>query len=370
MSRVALVTNVCTHYRAGLFRRLSQDHDLEIFLTADETPTYRPDDYAVDTRGLSLRRVGGALDLRRSLASGGFDVVVAGLTGRSSLVASVIGAHAARVPLILWVGIWEHPSTLFHRLSRPFVRSLYRRADGIFVYGSHVADYIQREAQRTAGVFELPQAVDNDGFSVAPGSSVAEGGRFPSGQNGVRACFVGRLADDKGVDVLLRAMASTDATLQLDIIGTGRLEPQLRELANDLDLDERVRFRGAVTQERLPAKLREADFLVLPSVTTRTQKEPWGFVVNEAMNCGLPVIASDAVGAAAGGLVIDSVTGRVVPEGDVAALAAAMQQLASDPSERHELALRAREHVRRWSYDAAAEAFSSGIDAVLTGRPS
>ena len=54
---------------------------------------------------------------------------------------------------------------------------------------------------------------------------------------------------------------------------------------------------------------------------TRTFREPWGLVVNEAMNRGLAVIATDAVGAAAGGLVRDGSNGLVVPAGDSAALA-------------------------------------------------
>ncbi len=74
-----------------------------------------------------------------------------------------------------------------------------------------------------------------------------------------------------------------------------------------------------------PVELRNlyaaCDVLVLPSIPTRTFREPWGLVVNEAMNRGLAVIASDAVGAAAGGLVRDGRNGLVVPAGDPAALA-------------------------------------------------
>ena len=44
--------------------------------------------------------------------------------------------------------------------------------------------------------------------------------------------------------------------------------------------------------------------LILPSVSTNRSRETWGMVVNEAMNCGLPVVATDAVGAAAGGLIL------------------------------------------------------------------
>ena len=71
--------------------------------------------------------------------------------------------------------------------------------------------------------------------------------------------------------------------------------------------------------------------LVVPSIPTRTFREPWGLVVNEAMNRGLAVIATDAVGAAAGGLVRDGDNGLIVPAGDSAALAEAIARLAGDP---------------------------------------
>ncbi len=76
---------------------------------------------------------------------------------------------------------------------------------------------------------------------------------------------------------------------------------------------------------------RASDVLVLPSIPDATFREPWGLVVNEAMNQGLAVIATDAVGAAAGGLVRDGRNGLVVPAGDSArARAGALTRLAGD----------------------------------------
>ena len=73
---------------------------------------------------------------------------------------------------------------------------------------------------------------------------------------------------------------------------------------------------GALEPQRLREVYAASDVLVVPSIQTRTFREPWGLVVNEAMNQGLAVIASDSVGAAAGGLVRDGVNGVVVPAGD------------------------------------------------------
>jgi glycosyltransferase involved in cell wall biosynthesis len=90
-------------------------------------------------------------------------------------------------------------------------------------------------------------------------------------------------------------------------------------------------------------------------------REPWGLVANEAMNAGLPVVATDAVGAAAGGLILDEETGLVVPERDTAALANALTRMTTNPSLRDTLGATARCHVKRWNFDAAAASFEEAL---------
>ena len=86
--------------------------------------------------------------------------------------------------------------------------------------------------------------------------------------------------------------------------------------------------------------------------------------VNEAMNRGLPVIASDAVGAAAGGLVRDRRNGLVVSAGDSDALATAIRALAADPQLRARLGQAGAEDVRAFTYEAWAEGFSRALASL------
>ncbi len=121
-----------------------------------------------------------------------------------------------------------------------------------------------------------------------------------------------------------------------------------------------------------PTQLRSmyaaANVLVVPSIATRTFREPWGLVVNEAMNRSLPVIASDAVGAVAGGLVHDGRNGLVVPAGDPRALAGALRQLAADRALRARLGAAGAEDVRAYTHDAWARGFSSALDSLGLSR--
>jgi glycosyltransferase involved in cell wall biosynthesis len=84
-------------------------------------------------------------------------------------------------------------------------------------------------------------------------------------------------------------------------------------------------------------------------------------VANEAMCQGTPVIASDAVGAAAGGLVSDGETGLVVPWGDPAALAAALRRLHDDRTERRRLGDAAQEAARALTPDAWAAGMQQAL---------
>ena len=121
-----------------------------------------------------------------------------------------------------------------------------------------------------------------------------------------------------------------------------------------------------------PVELRElyaaCDVLVLPSIPTRTFREPWGLVVNEAMDRGLAVIASDAVGAAAGGLVRDGRNGLVVAAGDSRALADAIVRLAADAELRGSMGRAGAEDVRAYSHDAWADGFSRALATLGLSR--
>jgi glycosyltransferase involved in cell wall biosynthesis len=131
-----------------------------------------------------------------------------------------------------------------------------------------------------------------------------------------------------------------------------------------------VSWAGRLSAPALRNFYGAADVLVVPSIPTRTSRETWGLVVNEAFNQHLPVIASDAVGAAAGGLVQDGANGLIVPAGDAGALAAAIRRLATDPDLRARMGERAALDVRAYSHDAWAEGFSRALGSLgLSLRP-
>jgi glycosyltransferase involved in cell wall biosynthesis len=129
-----------------------------------------------------------------------------------------------------------------------------------------------------------------------------------------------------------------------------------------------VELVGYVPQDRLPEELARARCLVLPSVTTDLDREPWGLVVNEAMHAGVPVVTTDGVGAAAGGLVQHGRNGFVVPERDAPSLAAAIRRLVAEPQLAGRLGDQARQDVRRFDYPAMADAFEAAVEHAIAAR--
>ena len=225
-----------------------------------------------------------------------------GLGGRLALPGAYAAARRARIPFVLWTSIWAHPRTVAHGLSWIPTRHLYRAADAVVTYGPHVTRYVERFRSRGA-VFEAPQAVDPAQFGrrVPDAEVAAARRRAGAGPDQVLVLFVGRLVREKGVETLAHAWrrAELGDEAVLAMAGEGPLTPPGTRL-------------GFVERAELPALYAAADALVLPSIRTRTFTEPWGLVTNEAMHQGTPVIATDAVGAAAGGLVRDGRNGLVV----------------------------------------------------------
>jgi glycosyltransferase involved in cell wall biosynthesis len=298
-------------------------------------------------------------------ASGRYRAVVISTGGRLAPLAGWAGARRARVPLLLWSSLWAHPRSVSHAVSYLPLRHLYRSADAVVTYGPHVSAYVKARGARNVHV--APQSVEND-FWRAEQISPPGDPRWPVGAR-VRFLFVGRPAPEKGVAVLTeawRAAAPLSPSGALVLVAGASRSGRPGE-QGDWPGSSIVRL------ERLePVRLREAyaacEVLVVPSVPTRTFREPWGLVVNEAMNRGLPVIATDAVGAAAGGLVRHGVNGLIVPAGDPLALAGAIKTLAEDAPLRRRLGESGARDVLAYSHDAWVAGFSEALASLGVSR--
>ncbi len=262
-------------------------------------------------------------------ASGAYRAVVVGLGGRVAPLAAATGARRARIPFVLWTGLWAHPLSAAHVLSYAPTLALYRTADAIATYGPHVSAYVAARGARRVHV--APQAVD-PAFWTATATQPRRVAAF-------QVLFVGRPDPEKGRAVLEAAWP--------EAVCVGDPPVGAQEVRN---------FLGG------------SDVLVVPSLRTRTFREPWALIVNEAMHQGVPVIASDQIGAAAGGLVRHERNGLVVPAGDPGALRAAIGRLRDDPALRARLAEQATADVAPYTPDAWAAGMAAALADAATHR--
>lgn len=163
---------------------------------------------------------------------------------------------------------------------------------------------------------------------------------------------VGRLAPEKGYDVLLRALQALPGC-ELVLAGTGPAGGELRALAAAVGVADRVRFAGWLEEPWMAG----FDVVVVPS-----RAEGFGLAAVEAMRAGIPVVASDV-----GGLreIADGDAPCLVPPENPRALAGALGPLVSDPARREQLGRAGREVVAgRFSVGEMLAAYERLFEAV------
>lgn len=158
---------------------------------------------------------------------------------------------------------------------------------------------------------------------------------------------VGRHAEKKGIDTLLRGfarIAGKHADVTLIQVGAGELTSKLTDLARELGIAQRVRFLGARPSSEVLELMQGAELFVLPSQTARGgDSEGLGIVFNEASACEIPIVATRHGGIPEA--VIDGETGLLVEEGDDSQLAEYMDLLLTDRALAQRMGQRGREYV-------------------------
>lgn len=380
--RVALLTNIPRPYRMPLYAALNQriveaGGELRVFYYSDlRRHARRRGSYIVE-ENFSSELIDGvefSLGFERivSLPSGmgsqlgRFDphVLVCGSFG----MPGYLGWWYTRLhhsAYIQWSGAWEgavpFTESKRYRLHQGF---LARQARACVTYGSLASEYLSSLGVHEECIVTGVNAVDVRYFQEqAPLRAVdAAQIRQQHGLHGVNILFVGNLSERKGARQLLEAFARLPAAsgAALHFVGNGPLEAELRPQAQALGLQEQVFFWGQQSPQDMPLYYALADVFVFPSVY-----EPWGLVLNEAMACGLPIIASPLAGATRD-LVQDGVNGFVVDPRNLAVLADALKRLIADPGLRQRMGEQARRTIeQKATIEHSAQAFIRAIEFAL-----
>lgn len=171
--------------------------------------------------------------------------------------------------------------------------------------------------------------------------------------------FIGQLIKRKGVDILLRALGELEEMdWFLDIIGDGKERRNIEDLCETLNLLKHIKFHGIKKNVETIEFLKIADLLILPS-----RYDGWGAVVNEALMNGVPVICSNACGAA--DLIDNSFRGYIFKSGSVSDLCKILEKHISQGKRTSELTSKIKKWSRVIEGETAANYLLDIIDSVL-----
>lgn len=241
--------------------------------------------------------------------------------------------------------------SLLYDGAAPALRRAARRIAVRIAVSERAAEVARR---RIGGVFEVvPNGVDVQRFADASPAGLPGDGR--------RLLFVGRLHARKGFSALVDAfggLASDHADLRLVVVGEGGERRALERL--DEPVRQRVTMLGTVPNDEVPSIHAACEVFVAPN----TGGESFGVVLVEAMAAGLPVVATDIPGFDE--VIRDGTDGLLVPPGDAAALAAAIDRVLNDAELAERISISGRERARTFSWDAVIPRLEAIYDRART----
>jgi glycosyltransferase involved in cell wall biosynthesis len=281
------------------------------------------------------------------------DVVV--FNGYMSLTAQLLLRWQARqVPCVFWGETMAASSGGLKGKIQPILAQPLEKCKGIAGVGSQaVEDYQQRFPNKP--IFNIPYYCNLSEFR----NNIPQRPRTPP-----TILFCGQMIPRKGVDLLLQAFEQLlQQGLNAHLLLVGR-EAELSQMLETLaeTTRQKIEYAGFQAPENLPYFFRQADLFVLPS-----RYDGWGVVVNQAVGAGLPVICSDAVGAARD-LVEPNYNGLICSAGDVEALTNSIAYYLQTPEAIPMASKASQRKAEDWSPTVGAQRWVDAFEKVMNEK--
>jgi glycosyltransferase involved in cell wall biosynthesis len=366
--RCAIVPPTPVPYREPLFRALSERDDLEIrviYQSAGQPSWDVPSDWfprdhpypAVHLSSRQHRRAGRtpmlwSRGLEHALRTADPDCVVVSEYGPASLrVFNWCRRH--KRAYVIFTECTPGIDPLLPRWQLGLHRWLGGHADGFIATSSAARARLLAFGVPDERITVALQAADLEPFRAVSRDDRRDNGR-DNGRGSVKVISAGRLVPDKNFAMLIEAFSRSGAGATLEIVGTGPLDAELKQLAARLGVT--VVFPGHVPPSQMPSLYAAADVYALVSTY-----EPFGVAVREAAAAGLPIICAKTAGAA-GDVAIDTRNALLVNPYSVEEIADALVRLVSDLDLRRRMGAESRA-IDRETDGSEVEAFAG---AVLT----
>jgi len=278
---------------------------------------------------------------------------------------SFAGAWMSKTPIImrgeshllnyrpLWKRAFKHMALTF----------LFKRVAAFLPIGTLNTEYYKYYGVPDEKMFLTPYGVDNDFFSKKYNELKPLRNQIKK-KLGLQPevpiiLYASKMMPRKRAIDLLKAYEKIQNQINAAIVfvGDGAERPLLEAYQKDNAL-KNIYFVGFKNQTELPEYFSIADIFVLPSTD-----EPWGLIINETMNFGLPIITTDQVGAAPD-LVKDGENGFIYPVGEIEKLADCLLKLLSDSELKTKMGKRSLEIIHKWSYAEDIEGILTALEYI------
>lgn len=389
MLKILYLQDTAMWYRRPFFKRLSEIYDVKFIFTYMQ---YINNMYDIETSGeidrfegvkykmlknyCNLRYVDIAFGLLNDLLKENYDIIV-DMFGSIDMLYCFLAAKLRRKPIIFCSDGWawnRKGVSLKEKIISPLVKFIVSHSDAFLVPGTVHKEYYVSLGASPDKVFIMPNVsslvVNEEDYENK--EKLRE--KLNIGTKQV-VLYAGRIVKQKGVEYLIKAFAKLREErddIVLIIVGRGECRDQLELLSKNLNIADHVYFMGFVENESLPPYYLLCNVYVMPSITYG-QADCWGYVVNEAMHCGKPVIATAAVGAAFD-LIKNGENGFIVPEKDVNALYEALKKIISDSDLEKKMGIKSKKIIEEgYGYKDMVNGFEKAVEYVLekkglTGR--
>lgn len=312
-------------FTAG-YKQFKKSESVHANLTIHKIKSNRKSMHEVGFMGLASFLVRGSLRIGRFIKKNKFDIIHYHFSVPTGLLTFF---HTKKIPYIVTLhgidvpAFHEDEFPAFQKLTKPFNKKIIKRATAVVA----VSENLKQKAEESfpgKAIDVIYHGVDIKKFKRLS---------FEKKDNTIRFICVSRLVKFKRIDLLIKAFQicvekNPEKQMELVIVGTGYLESELKALALETGVSDKIIFKGFIPNEEIFQILNEADIFVLPSV-----HDSFGIVFLEAMACGLPCIGARSAGVPE--VIREGKTGLLAEPESVESLADCMWKLADNDKVRN-----------------------------------
>lgn len=374
MKKILFVTNKAPPYRIPLFNELGKREQVDFLFTHEDKKI----------RGLKARyglisgfkkgKVRITPKLRSKIIN--YSVVIFLPTDFGHLIDNLLMYELCikkKIPYIIWSERWDYKKIpLKDKFSKIFYKKIIKNSSAVIVSGRKAFDY------------HLSLGIEKEKIFIAPDASeiLYDKNKIDKLKRQILKkyklknkkiiLYVGRLISRKGVNYLISAFSKLkNENAMLLIVGGGdfynlgekSIEFKLKEQVKKLNLEKKIIFTGEINHSDTAAYYFLADVFVMPSITEKIS-EPWGLTLNEAIQFGLPVIATDAVGAAYD-LIKNGKNGFMVKEKSSKELKKTIEKIINNEKLRNKMGKESLKIIKEGNnYKKMAEGFLEAIKSI------